>query len=376
MKKLLICTLNLLCAISFAQIYVKTGGATQVLPTSPTTLTNIGVGTNIPKSKLDVEGNLSIGVNYSGSIAAPLNGAIIEGNVGIGTSSPAEKLEVNGFLRSKKFVAENFGIDNTNYSSAFDWFNKSQLIGLGFKMSANNGIVGASKYMFNFYDLHGTSSVPNGVQIGDDYLAFEIRDRKNTTRFLFDAHKEGGISNGKSSFTIRDKNSAEIFKIIDNGNDFPVLQMGRDNSRVIIGGFSDYVPSLNNKLTVKNGNALVEGILICDTNIGIGTNNFIDGTDTYRLSVNGAVRASRVRVYTTWADFVFNKNYNLPTLEEVESHIINYGHLKDIPSAIEVEENGIELGEMNKKLLQKVEELTLYIIEMNKEIQDLKKQLK
>ncbi|HRB72612.1 MAG TPA: hypothetical protein PK776_12270, partial [Flavobacterium sp.] len=80
--------------------------------------------------------------------------------------------------------------------------------------------------------------------------------------------------------------------------------------------------------------------------------------------------------YTTWADYVFESDYNLPTLQQVEKHIKEKGHLKDIPSAKEVEENGIELGEMNKLLLQKVEELTLYIIEMNKELQAVKSQLK
>ncbi len=72
---------------------------------------------------------------------------------------------------------------------------------------------------------------------------------------------------------------------------------------------------------------------------------------------------------------MFEKDYQLPTLAEVEKHIKDKGHLKDIPSAKDVEENGIELGEMNKRLLQKVEELTLYIIDMNKEVQLLKEQL-
>ena len=110
--------------------------------------------------------------------------------------------------------------------------------------------------------------------------------------------------------------------------------------------------------------------------LGIGTSNFVDGSDTYRLSVKGAIRADRVKVYTTWADYVFNKDYNLPTIEEVEQHIKDYGHLKDIPSAKEVEVKGIDLGEMNKLLLQKIEELTLYMIEMKKEINMLKSQTK
>lgn len=63
-----------------------------------------------------------------------------------------------------------------------------------------------------------------------------------------------------------------------------------------------------------------------------------------------------------WSDFVFKKEYNLPTLEEVEKHIAGKGYLPNIPSEEEVLKDGIYLGEMNSKLLQKIEEMTLYII--------------
>ena len=88
----------------------------------------------------------------------------------------------------------------------------------------------------------------------------------------------------------------------------------------------------------------------------------------YKLAVNGKIRAKEIKVETNWADFVFTKDYNLPTLEEVEKHIKEKGHLKDIPSAKEVEKDGIFLGEMNAKLLQKIEELTLYTIQQQKQI--------
>ncbi len=89
--------------------------------------------------------------------------------------------------------------------------------------------------------------------------------------------------------------------------------------------------------------------------VGIGTRD----TQGYKLAVNGKIRAKEIKVDTGWSDFVFYDNYELPTLIEVENHIKEKGHLKDIPSAKEVEENGIFLGEMDAKLLQKVEELTL-----------------
>ena len=75
-----------------------------------------------------------------------------------------------------------------------------------------------------------------------------------------------------------------------------------------------------------------------------------------------------------WSDFVFFKDYKLPTLKEVENHIKEKGHLKDIPSAKEVEKNGFFLGEMDAKLLQKIEELTLYTIEQEKKIKAFEKE--
>ncbi|MHC0446379.1 hypothetical protein ACWA1F_13295 [Flavobacterium sp. 3-218] len=96
-----------------------------------------------------------------------------------------------------------------------------------------------------------------------------------------------------------------------------------------------------------------------------------------KLDVNGTIHSKEVKVdMTGWSDFVFKKEYNLPTLKEVEKHITENGHLENIPSEKEVLKNGINLGEMNAKLLQKIEELTLYVIEQNKSIENLKQEIK
>ncbi|AZB35039.1 cell wall anchor protein [Chryseobacterium bernardetii] len=106
----------------------------------------------------------------------------------------------------------------------------------------------------------------------------------------------------------------------------------------------------------------------------------------FRMFVKDGIRTEKVKVDIAtangWADYVFNKNYTLRTLEEVEKHIEEKGHLPNIPSTDEVMKNGINLGEMDAKLLEKIEELTLYSIEQNKqlksqseEIKELKKQV-
>ena len=93
------------------------------------------------------------------------------------------------------------------------------------------------------------------------------------------------------------------------------------------------------------------------------------------LDVKGTIHSQEVKVdMLNWSDFVFKKEYKLPTLEEVENQIIRKGHLENIPSEEEVVKNGIYLGEMNAKLLQKIEELTLYLIQQNKEIEKQNKE--
>ena len=104
-------------------------------------------------------------------------------------------------------------------------------------------------------------------------------------------------------------------------------------------------------------------------NIGIGTI-----TPAEKLSVNGKIRAHEIKVeILNWPDYVFAQDYTLETLEETEKHIKEKGHLPGIPSAEEVKTNGVDLEEMNAKLLQKIEELTLHLIDQNKLIQTQQK---
>lgn len=108
-------------------------------------------------------------------------------------------------------------------------------------------------------------------------------------------------------------------------------------------------------------------------NVGIGTNN-----PTHKLTVNGTIKASEVIVRrdTEWPDYVFSSDYTLQNLSELENYVIKNKHLPGIPSASEIEQNGVELGQMNAMLLEKVEQLTLYIIEQQKQIDALKSQMK
>jgi len=103
--------------------------------------------------------------------------------------------------------------------------------------------------------------------------------------------------------------------------------------------------------------------------VAIG-NNF---ANAYRLSVDGKIMCEEVRVSLEedWPDYVFNKNYNLPTTRKLEKFIDANGHLPNIPSADEINDSGIEVGEMQRLMMEKIEELTLYIIEQQKHIEKL-----
>jgi hypothetical protein len=105
-----------------------------------------------------------------------------------------------------------------------------------------------------------------------------------------------------------------------------------------------------------------------DNNVGIG----ILDPQGYKLAVNGIIRAKEIKVDSDWADFVFKKDYKLPTLGEVKKHIEEKGTLPGIPSESDVKANGVSLGEVNALLLQKIEELTLYVIKQQEEIEQLK----
>jgi len=105
-------------------------------------------------------------------------------------------------------------------------------------------------------------------------------------------------------------------------------------------------------------------------NVAIGTTD----PHGYKLAVNGDAIATSmtVKLYAAWPDYVFKPAYHLPTLNEVKTYIDQNHHLPDMPSAEQVAKDGLSLGEMNAKLLKKVEELTLYLIEKDKEIKEVK----
>jgi hypothetical protein len=122
---------------------------------------------------------------------------------------------------------------------------------------------------------------------------------------------------------------------------------------------------LNFKTNFNGGATLSTMYLNYQGNVAIGTTD----PQGHKLAVNGDIIATKITVkpYGNWPDYVFKPTYNLPSLSEVKTYIDQNHHLPDIPSAATVEKDGQDIGEMNKLLLKKVEELTLYLIEEQKQ---------
>lgn len=109
-----------------------------------------------------------------------------------------------------------------------------------------------------------------------------------------------------------------------------------------------------------------------DGNVSIGTPD----PHGYKLAVNGTIRSKEVKVEAgPWPDYVFLPTYKLRPIKEVEAYLSKNGHLPEMPSAKEVSKEGVGLGELNSKLLKKLEELTLYIIQQNHRIEKMQHML-
>jgi len=151
---------------------------------------------------------------------------------------------------------------------------------------------------------------------------------------------------------------------------------------VNLGYNAGYNETGSNTLYIDNTNAitpLIFGDFAADK-MGINTKNLVNSvgganTSAYSLYVKGGILTEELRVRTGWADYVFDAGYKLMPLSEVAQFISEKGHLPNVPSAQIVSEQGIEVGNMTRIQQEKIEELTLYIIELQKQLTELNKKV-
>ncbi len=343
------------------------------------------------------------------------------GNAGIGTTSPQFNLTIGGSIFGLQTgdVSPNSGYlrfgDNTGWKLHFGRGKESSVGPINNDINGvlmtiqDNGNVGIG-ISSPSHLLHLKSSTP--------YIAFE--DTENTygsygtiTQYqdgtmIFDANFNNTATpgsfmwraNGGNNVRIVINNSGNVgigtldpgsYKLNVNGyihsngiDELPTypytksIVNGADAGSIILQAGSS--PTYVSKISIA-GRSAGSGIqfftrnneivrVTDDGNVGIGTIN----PGSYKLNVVGNIRADEVVVNTTGADFVFEPDYKLRELDEIEKYIKEKKRLPDIAPATEMKENGINVSEMQTKLLQKIEELTLYLIELKKEIESLKQE--
>jgi len=271
-----------------------------------------GLGTRTPQNKLDVRGSVAIGANYAGSSTAPASGLIVEGNTGIGTSAPQNRLEITG-------AANTSGLRFTNLTTATT---------VGVTNNINN----------KFLTVNAAGDVVLQNLAPGTAGATAISAGTNTT-----------VAGNGSVATPYQVNSKNIYT--DNGS--------LTSNRVVTMG--------NFNLSFNSASATGGKIYIGETSV------FPTTTGNYKLYVEGGILTEKVKVAlrstTNWADYVFANDYKLKPLSEVESFIKENKHLPGIYSAQELVNEGLDLGSMQSKQMEKIEELTLYLIAQNKKLE-------
>ena len=260
------------------------------------------------------------------------------GNVGIGTTSPSQILDVRGHIYTTGSVFIDGGdlvLKRTTYT---------------FGYVARPNVTGYKKLQF---------AVEGGGPLEDLYV--------NSDRSYF----TGNVGIGESNPVYKLQINGSRVSIIENGEARYHLFNGGGITEWLMGQKSNTLHNYTIS-TSNNGNEVDMFSITPTGNVGIGTIN-----PQAKLAVNGDIFSKKVRVTQTgWSDYVFEKNYRLLSLSEVEKFIQHNNHLPGVPSEKEVQINGLDVGDNQAVLLKKIEELTLYIIELNKKIEEQLERIK
>jgi len=322
------------------------------------------------------------------------------GNIGVGTDNPSAKLHVSGDAVFEKdvtigsetkpttlFINGNVAVDTVKLYHSIFLPNKAMTIDF-FRPA---GTVIPNPDIPNQDDPYYSYA---GDSLPDDNPNFQVTQTGEVkTLFTINCDNSGpkiGIGTENPTTNLHVKGSSFFDGYIGIGMPYNVSSRLRVGGDSYFKGDALFTGKIRISTTSWTNNQLhVEGNTFFDGNVGIGTSEPKSNLDVrgnvtignigdyskvgnYLLAIAGEAIAERVviKYKNDWPDFVFDKNYKTKSLDEIENFINNNGHLPDVPTANEVKENGIDVGKMNALLLQKIEELTLLMINQNKVIQE------
>lgn len=264
------------------------------------------------------------------------------------TSGGIYSISIGSFNQSHASTSYSIGYSNTNTTLA----NGSVAIG---RFNTNN-----AQYCISIGDYLSNSS--GGIMMGMNANA------SNHKPTLYISRTIGLNETGKVGIGNVTSPSAKLHIKADSGERADLMLEATGTSAIYFKNTDNSISLTGNIMTLS-----ASGFSYTNGNVAIGT---MPNND-YKLAVKGIIRSEEVVVelMTSWPDYVFDSDYSLPKLKEVKAFVSENGHLPGLPNASQVSENGLGLGEMNAKLLEKIEELTLYIIEQEERIQKLEEKL-
>jgi hypothetical protein len=315
------------------------------------------------------DGALTFYTTHNGSHRTRRMTILSGGNIGVGTINPLHKLDVVGSVNAQQYVTVS---KNGSYR-------------VGLNGQTDGYITGRNNNVENKFQIHSNgNSWFNGGNVGIGTTApfskFQVEGRSsvgNSGLLNLDWTYENnwGGSAGKWAGYIgfnayrNNDNIKDFFHRRNNYTKRMVFEGGNNGFRWL--GENDG-PDWGTTTISRQMTELM--VLKSDGNLGIGTT-----VPDAKLTVKGNIHTQEVKVDLLGAvmpDYVFTANYDLKTLKEVAAYIKDKGHLPNIPSAKEVATNGLLLKTMNLKLLEKIEELTLYTIQQEKRIETLEQENK